>query len=215
MELGLGKDFDLDQEAKTREQAIFVVVLLLLLVVALRLLWMPVMSKIKEKNQEISAVKKQVEALEKFINLDKKIAPAQESLGTDKKVTFIEDVLRETAKNPQQTIAQAMREVTSKKRLGNLVLNNISFEQPQDKGGYYIVPIKMNLSGTYSALQSYFAGIEKIDFLYTVDNISFKVSENNPGIIISDLSTSLYIGGAAGLVPEADKTEKKKTGGAK
>ena len=102
--------------------------------------------------------------------------------------------MRRTAKKPQETIAAAMQEITSRKILGNLILNDISFKETDYRSGYAIVPIEMSLRGTFSSLQNYFFGLEKINYLFTVDNIAFKVSDKHPGIIVADLASSLYIG---------------------
>lgn len=222
MELDSLRGVDLDQEAKVREQVIFLIVLIVILVAILRLLWIPVYEKIKIKNEEIKNVKQQVEALKKFIELDKKIAPPEPKKKKGLVFQHIEKELRESSKDPRLTLSEGMQEITSRKRMRNLVLNNLSFKPPQEHVGYYVVPIMLTVQGTFSALQSYFSWLEKIDYLFTVDNIKFSVAPERPGIVVADLRSSLYIGGVikglggtSGGGAKKGKKGKKGAGGTK
>lgn len=216
MELNLAK-IDWEQEPSAREKVYFFLILILIVFAFARLLWLPTFAKIKVKKQEIENVKMQVSTLEKFIKINKKIEP-QKKVQTTKGVNVgIESVLEEMPDDPQEAIAKVIQEITSRRSLGSATLESVSFKSPVAQTGYAAVPILLSVEGTFSALQNYLSRLEKIRYLFTVDNIIFKGSDLHPGLIKADLKCNLYVGAIKGLslIEGAATGDKKGQGGKK
>lgn len=197
---------DWDEEPSTREKAYFFVVLLLIVVAMMRLLLLPTLQKIKIRKQDMNNIKLQASTLEKFIEIDKKIAPLKPALRNEAVDKHLEEALENMSENPKEVIAAVIGEIASRRLMGNVVLNSLSFETAVAHGGYATVPVSLNVLGTFSSLQNYLLMMEKLNYLFTVDNVKFTRSEDHPGLITGELKASIYVGGSK---------ETKKQGGDK
>lgn len=211
MEMNFSK-IDWAGEPSQREKLYFVVILLLFVFVFARLLWMPTMAKTKIRKQEISNTKVQISTLKKFININEKLK--QEVKPTDTRIVnkHIEEALGEMPNDPQQAIALIIQDVTSRRLLGSVIIDSVSFDNPVAKLGYAAVPITMSLEGTFSSLQNYMSRLEKLKYLFTVDNITFKASDKHPGMINAVLNSSLYVGSRGLKLPQVKNGAAPKSG---
>lgn len=205
MELGFSK-IDLNDEPTAREKVYFVIVIVLITVAMMRLFWLPGIDGIKKKKVEVNNVKLQISTLRKFIEIDRKIPssrPAGDKIGNNRP---LEAALAQMGEDPKKVMADVVRDITSRRFMGSIVLNNLSFESAIAKSGYTEVPITLSVLGTFSALQSYLTMLEKLDYLITVDNVVFRLSEDHPGLVVADLNASIYVGGSVeGLEGGNDK----------
>jgi len=194
MGIGFSK-VDLNEEATGRERIYFFVILVLVLFAVSRLLILPTMDVIKIRKIDIKSARLQIETLQKFINIDKKIEKPKKSPQVQKAVDErLERALGETRKNSREIIAEVISEITSRRRMGGVVLNSLSFKDAVARSGYTVMPVSLSVLGTYSALRNYLLMLEKVNFLFTVDNINFSVTEKNRGLISADIETSIYVG---------------------
>ncbi len=200
MGIGFSK-IDLNEEPSGRERIYFFVILALILFAISRLLIIPTMDVIKARKIDIKSARLQIETLQKFINIDKKIEKPRQSPQAQKALDQrLEVALRKTQKNSREIIAEVVSEVTSRRRMGSVVLNSLSFKDAIARSGYTVMPLSISVLGTYSALRNYLLMLEKANFLFTVDNINFSVTEETRGLISAQIETSIYTG-ASGNVP--------------
>lgn len=193
MEMNLSK-IDWQQEASPRERVYFVIVMILIVFLAFRILWLPISHGMKTKKMEISNLKLQISTLEKFTDLDKKLAPQQPAIKKEEIDKKIEEILKKSSDDPQKIMSSVIRDVTSRSKLGNLILNDVTFQPPVAQSGYASMPVAIVVEGTYSSIETYLSKLEKIEYLFTVDNIKFQVSEAHPGLVVAELTAKLYLG---------------------
>lgn len=210
MELNFSK-IDLNEEPSAREKIYFGVILVLIAVAIMRLIYFPTLAGIKNKKADINNVKLQMSTLEKFIEIDRRIEPLPGvAANTDKSNENLEKALFKMSKNPKKMIADTVKEITSRNAMGSVILNNLSLKPAVVRGSYVSIPVSLNVIGTFTAMQSYLTMIEKLDYLVTIDNISFELSEAHPGLVTADLNASIY---ASGDLPDVVREPVKKTNG--
>ena len=212
MEMSFSK-IDWNEEGSAREKIYFFVVLALIVFMFLRVLWLPTLDKIKGNKGEIKNIKLQTSTLEKFIDLDKKLASAKPAKAAEEIDKEIQTILSKSSKNPQTVITDVVNKMTGRDALGSMTLESISFQPLNALGGYASIPIALSVQGTFSALQNYLSRLEKIEYLFTIDNIKFAESENHTGLIKADIAAKLYVGftGVKPAVPQKKNGENNKT----
>lgn len=192
---------DWNEEPSTREKLYFGVIMLLIAVAMMRLLWLPQQMVIKNQKKDINNIELQITTVQKFIDIDKKISAPQKVEHREKLDKQIEEALKSVSEHPKSAIAQIIRRISSKRVMGNVSLNSISFKTANVKSGYAVVPVSLSVLGTFSSLQKYLRSIEKMKYLFTVDNITLSLSEKNSGLISANLEASIYIRSSGAPTP--------------
>lgn len=183
---------DLKQEATNRERVYFGVILLLMVVAFARWFYLPRISEIKMVKVELKNFSMQIENLKRFSQL--KIPETQLSersmvIGGAK----FNKVVEESTKPKQQVIADVMQSLTMYGNLHGVSLSGITLSDPLDKGGYYVVPLVVDLDGRYSGIMTYLSRIERLDRLITANNIELTVAKDNPASVHGKIVGSIYI----------------------
>lgn len=202
---------DWGEEPSVREKIYFVIVLVMILFAMMRLFWQPGAERIKKSKQEMRNISLQIDTLKKFIEIDKKIAERKPAVPQKMANEHIANALKKITDNPREVISGIIKEITSRKLMGNVTLNNLSFQTATARSGYTSVPVSLSAVGTFSSLQKYFSAMEKIDYLFTIDNVKLRLSTEHPGLIQADLDGSIYVGGSVEItdVKSEPKNEAK------
>lgn len=200
MELGFSK-MDWNEEPSLREKIYFGAIFFLIAFAMMRLFWFPTQDVIQKKKQEINNIALQITTLQKFIDIDKRIAPAKQADDLGDAGREIEKVLKSMPRDPRKIVSSVIRDITSRNRLGSVVLKNVAFQTAVTKGGYALVPVELSITGTFSAIQNYFSSLEKQKYLFTIDNVKFETTGQQSGLITVGITASIYVG-MSRVVPE-------------
>lgn len=215
MELGLPKfqKIDWNEEPNSREKVFFFIILAMISVAFMRLLWVPTYQSIKQKRMEITNIRLQIKTLEEFVKVNSKLEEKKPKQNIGEQDFRLEQALQGKLGDPHQVIADVTSDITSRRNIGSILLQNISFEPLQMEAGYVRFPLTVNVSGTYSVLQSYLSKLERLNYLFTVDNVKIVMSQDTPGIINAELKCMLFIASTGNvkmvMPPNLPQPEKK------
>lgn len=200
---------DWSAEPSNRERIYFFVILFLVVVAFARVFWLPSLAIIEKNKADIKSVKMQIKILEDFVKINQKIAPQKPKISKEAVDLKLEEALKGKTGKPHDVISSVTQVLAGKDVVGNLSLQNISFKAPHAESGYAKFPITIEVLGTFSNIQSYLSKLEKIDYLFTVDNIKMLRSEEHSGLLTGDLSCSLYVVASGSIRIQAQKEQNK------
>ncbi|PIR17778.1 MAG: hypothetical protein COV46_02715 [Deltaproteobacteria bacterium CG11_big_fil_rev_8_21_14_0_20_49_13] len=187
--------FDLKQEAGSRERIYFIIILLLIVVAFARWFYIPKIKQAKLLRVEIKNQSMQIDTLRQFAKLKiPTLQPQQaDQQATFKTGTMFEKAVEESSKSEQQVIADIVRMLTSNNVLNGVSVSGMNFMPEVNKGNYSTVPIEINLEGKYSGMLNYLGHVEKFGKLVTTDNIELTTSEKAPNVVKAKIDASIYV----------------------
>lgn len=185
----------LDQESTIREKVIFVLVLVGLFFFFSNSVWAPILGKVrglkveaKSAEMQADAIKKLMEAAEVQIS-KKKQQPAV--------VTFVDprivNILSRRVLDPADEINSTVDLLNKRNVVGRAEVKNVTVGDKIDEATYSMVPLTVEISGTYSDVQGYMRAVENLDRPALVGSFSIQSDKDDQGSLVAKLDVMLYI----------------------
>jgi Tfp pilus assembly protein PilO len=190
--------FDLKQEAGSREKIYFAVILLLIVVSFARWLYLPKMKEIKTTQVQIKSQKLQVDTLSQFAKLKLPEVQAPQEITEVKSGTKFDKAVAESMRSPQQVVAEIVRMLTASNMLNNITLKGMQFGSEVNKGIYSQVPVSIDLEGRYSGILAYLNRMEQFGKLVVADNVDVVTKDGNLSAVQCKINASIYVVHAGG-----------------
>jgi len=185
----------LDQEPSLREKILFAASLVIVAIMFANNLWQPARAEAKKIRSEAASVRSQADAMDKLLaaareQIQRMQATSEEAPKIDEAVKRI---LERPALDPVTEINTTVEKLGSRMIARRVRIGRIEPGQQSDAGGYSIVPIQLELTGPYTAVQNYLDAIESVDRALVVRRLEMKGGGESGGELSTSLSVDLYI----------------------
>lgn len=185
----------LDQEPTMRERIFFGVVLLGIFFLFANFFWTPRMQGIKAAKSDLMGVTQQIDALQKLIDaiesqLTKKTEAPKDEPKMDEQVRKI---LERRVSDPADEINSTVDLLGSRQMVGRLKVKNITIGDRVERKTYSVVPLSVELEGSYTGIQGYLHAIENLERPMAVGSFDLASDREMMGLIVSKIEVELYL----------------------
>ncbi len=188
--------FNLDQELTLREKVFFALAIIGLLIFFWNTVLDPLSLRLASRLQEEKNLNGQIEGLKKLIdgtrmqlNIQSKFAHEAEQLDEKTK-----RMLERKVVDPLSEIHSTVSILSSRNTAKGVRINDVHVGDIVDNKTYSVVPLSIDLSARYGAVQTFFSTLENLDRPFAVRRFNLKRGEDVSGPYVkASIDADLYI----------------------
>lgn len=187
----------LDQEPSMRERLVFIVTIVVIFILFSNSIWSPVLGKARKLRTEVKSFEMQIDAVHKLIEAAQMQMQKAKKTGATETAPLldpaVQKMLERRVLNPTDEINSTADLLGSRNVARRVEVKNVAVGDRVDTLNYAMVPLTIELSGTYSDIQNYMRAIENLGRPMIVKTFEIGSGGGSQGDLNAKLDVALYI----------------------